>query len=471
MTVLDHLWQSTLVAMVIAALALIFRNNSAGVRYWLWFVASLKFLVPFSLLAQIGQLTFTHSVPAGSLALLERIQPATAPFAAMPAPIPHHIPWMAVAAIVWGLGTLVIAALWLVQIFRLQRIVRHARPSAFEAPVPVKTTLELLEPGLVGILRPVILLPESLAAKLSRTEIDAVLAHELSHLRRHDNLLAAAHMVVEAIFWFHPLVWFIGARLVEEREQACDEAVLGGGRKPLDYAQAILKVCRLYVRSPLPCASGVSGADLDRRITAIMTRRDADDVDPRKILLLAGLGAFAVMAPFVAGGLKPIPAAQIVQQVAHLLAPVEQIVPRVAQVTQRPRKTATHVPIVPPPHRNTLTAPSIETNIPVIIVPSLPELAPETPPTFPVQADASESPRVCRPPQNLPDSRLMGPKVCLPQEQWDQLKAKGLLLLPDGRTVAGIHDGSRASTPFFCSVPAGTATTTGLIGLLSAACR
>ena len=55
MTILDHLWQSTLVAVVIAILTLVFRNNSASVRYWLWFAASLKFLQPFSLLAQIGR--------------------------------------------------------------------------------------------------------------------------------------------------------------------------------------------------------------------------------------------------------------------------------------------------------------------------------------------------------------------------------------------------------------------------------
>jgi hypothetical protein len=176
------------------------------------------------------------------------------------------------------------------------------------------------------------------------------------------------------------------------------------------------------------------------------------------------------MAPFVAGGLKPIPAAQIVQQVTHLLAPVEQIVPPVAQVTQRPHKAVTRPPVARLLYRNALTAPSIETNIPIIIVPALPDLAPPAP-QVPAQMNVSESAPVCRPPQPLPDSRLMGPKVCMPQKQWDQLKARGLLLLPDGRTVAGIHDGARAQSPFFCSVPAGTATTTGLLGLLSAACR
>ena len=53
-------------------------------------------------------------------------------------------------------------------------------------------------------------------------------------------------MIVEAVFWFHPLVWWIGARLVEERERACDEAVLSLGNEPHDYAEGILNICKSY---------------------------------------------------------------------------------------------------------------------------------------------------------------------------------------------------------------------------------
>ena len=81
MNLLDHLWQSSLVAAAIAGLAFLFRNNSASVRHGLWFAASMKFLLPFSLLAEIGRLTFPHHVAPGSLALLARVEPATTPFA------------------------------------------------------------------------------------------------------------------------------------------------------------------------------------------------------------------------------------------------------------------------------------------------------------------------------------------------------------------------------------------------------
>src|SRR5665213_2229284 len=66
-------------------------------------------------------------------------------------------------------------------------------------------------------------MPRGIGEKLSTIEMDAILAHGLCHLRRRDNLTAAIHMLVEALFWFHPLTWWIGRRLVEERELACDE--------------------------------------------------------------------------------------------------------------------------------------------------------------------------------------------------------------------------------------------------------
>src|ERR1700751_138532 len=94
---LNHLWQSSLVAGAIWALTLLFRNNGAGVRHGLWLVASLKFLLPFSLLAAIGRVSFTHAVAPGSMQALERITSAAKPFAgAMPvimASDPQHLSW------------------------------------------------------------------------------------------------------------------------------------------------------------------------------------------------------------------------------------------------------------------------------------------------------------------------------------------------------------------------------------------
>jgi hypothetical protein len=382
---------------------------------------------------------------------LVRIEPAAMPFATVaagPALAPSaHLPWAMIAAAIWGLGSLAVVLFWLRRALRLWAIVRAARPVAFHIPVPVRATPEMLEPGLAGIVRPVILLPESLTQKLSETEIDAILAHELCHLRRRDNLAAMVHMLVEALFWFHPLVWFIGARLVAERELACDESVLEDGKKPLDYAAAILKVCRLYFRSPLPCASGVSGADLDRRITAIMLRRDADEVDPHKIVLLTGLGVFVVLMPLVLGSLKQASPEPLVRSLVRAMAPAgtqDEPAPAAMLPVQPRHLRHTAAEAAPArPEMRAVAAPDIDASMPVIVVPS-PQLAADM-----AETATAEAP-VCRPPQHLPDSRLMGPQVCLPQQEWDRFKSQGWVLLPDGKTLAAGFDRSHWSTPMTC---------------------
>ena len=154
----------------------------------------------------------------------------------------------------------------------------------------------LFEPGVFGIFRPVLLLPEGILERLSPLQLQAIIAHELCHVRRRDNLTAAIHMVIESIFWFHPLVWWIGSRLVDERERACDEEVLRQGSEPEVYAEGILNVCRFYVESPISCVSGVTGSDLKKRIEAIMTHRIVRSMGlGRKLILAAScMAAFAV---------------------------------------------------------------------------------------------------------------------------------------------------------------------------------
>jgi uncharacterized protein (TIGR03435 family) len=164
-----------------------------------------------------------------------------------------------------------------------------------------------LEPGVFGIFRPVLLLPEGILERLTPAQLQAVLAHELCHARRRDNLAAAVHMLVEAVFWFHPLVWWIGSRLVKERERACDEEVLRCAVEPQTYAEGILNVCKFYVESPLDCMSGVTGSDLKKRIEEIMTRRIVYNLNLGKKLLLAGAGMLAMGTPIAIGILNAPP--------------------------------------------------------------------------------------------------------------------------------------------------------------------
>ncbi len=158
-----------------------------------------------------------------------------------------------------------------------------------------------MEPGIFGIFRPVLIWPEGISQHLDDRHREAILAHEVCHARRRDNMTAIVHMVVEAIFWFHPLVWWIGARLEEERERACDEEVNLLCNQPHVYAETILRVCKFCSESPLACVSGITGADLKKRIVQIMTERVARKLDLRRKLLLLTAAAAVVAGPLALG--------------------------------------------------------------------------------------------------------------------------------------------------------------------------
>jgi beta-lactamase regulating signal transducer with metallopeptidase domain len=314
---LDHLWQSTIFAAAAGLLTLMFIENSAAVRYWLWFAASVKFLVPFSAMTSLGTYLFHSFAPKLAPPILSDLQPAADPFSGaapvlaapgLALPIAQGIDWAPLLLGPWAMGFAVIVAVWLGRWLKLRAALAGASPLFIDAPMPVKSSAASLEPGLIGVWRPVLLLPRGIETLLSPPEMRAILAHENCHLRRRDNLFAVIHMVVEALFWFHPLVWWLGTRLIAERENACDEAVLSSGSDPQTYAESILKVCQFYLHSPLACASGVSGADLKKRIEAIMESKFAIRLNPVKKGLLAACAATAIAAPLALGLLTATPA-------------------------------------------------------------------------------------------------------------------------------------------------------------------
>jgi bla regulator protein BlaR1 len=201
----------------------------------------------------------------------------------------------------WMGGFGVIALLRLQGWLRIRSAVQSSTPIDVPVAVEVRSAPGLLEPGVVGLRRPVLFLPVGITERLTPLQLEAVLAHELCHIRRRDNLSASVHMGVEAMFWFHPLVWWIGARLVEERERACDEEVLRLGNEAHVYAEGILNVCKFYVESPLVCVSGVTGADLKRRVRDILDGRAALHLSRAKKITLAIAGAAAITAPIIVG--------------------------------------------------------------------------------------------------------------------------------------------------------------------------
>src|SRR5678816_173282 len=245
--VANHLWQSTLFGIAVWLIALWLRKNRAAVRHRLWLAASVKFLVPFFLLTAIGtNFQWGASAPRAMSMMLEIGQPFTAGPSPLRADAAPESKVFAVLIGVWIFGTIVSLFLWFMRWRQVRHAVHLAAPSSIAGPLRVMLGPQRFEPGVFGIFKPILLLPEGIDQCLSSAQLQAVFAHELCHVRRRDNLTMALHMVVEAVFWFHPLVWFIKRRLIEEQERACDEEVLLLGGKPQVYAESILKICEFY---------------------------------------------------------------------------------------------------------------------------------------------------------------------------------------------------------------------------------
>src|SRR5262249_35549025 len=84
-------------------------------------------------------------------------------------------------------------------------VLRASRRADIEGPVPVRTSRARMEPGVFGVFRPVLLLPEGIVERLTPAQLRTILAHEFCHVRRRDNFTACVHTVVETVFWFYPL--------------------------------------------------------------------------------------------------------------------------------------------------------------------------------------------------------------------------------------------------------------------------
>lgn len=328
----NHLWQSTAFAVVVGLLTLALRRHHARIRYWLWSAASLKFLIPFSWLVALGGRLSWHrqadQANAGFYVTIEQVsQPFTQPAVA-------HMSHSATASLslglltnglvgIWLCGFLVLIVLWCVRWKRVAAAIREAVPlgegreteslrrlqrsMGIAKPVQIFLSQTMLEPGIFGLRNPVLLWPEGISSRLATEQLEAILAHELCHVRRRDNLAAAVHMVVEAAFWFHPLIWWLGARLVDERERACDEQVLEFGSNREVYAEGILKVCEFCLASPLPCVSGVTGSDLKQRMVHIMSNQVAHRLDFARKILLTAAAFVTIAAPISFGILHATP--------------------------------------------------------------------------------------------------------------------------------------------------------------------
>lgn len=154
-------------------------------------------------------------------------------------------------------------------------------------------------PTVIGVLRPVILLPAGFATRLTTRQLEALLAHELVHIRRWDPAINILQRLIEAAFFFHPAVWILSKQIRNERENCTDDAVVRLGFPSVEYAKALLHAAELAVFGRTPEAdliavqAGESPSQLTRRVRRLLNSRE------HEIFALSRPGLFALLLAIV----------------------------------------------------------------------------------------------------------------------------------------------------------------------------
>jgi hypothetical protein len=138
----------------------------------------------------------------------------------------------------------------------------------------------------VGWVRPLLLMPAGLLSGLDPTAVEALLAHELAHIRRHDYLVNFTQCVVEILLFYHPAVWWISRRVRTERELCCDDVAVAWCADPQLYAETLNRLHELRSRSLTP-ALAATGGDFMFRIKRLLIPSAIQSGTPRRFNLAA----------------------------------------------------------------------------------------------------------------------------------------------------------------------------------------
>lgn len=286
-----------------------------------WTVALVKFVVPFGPAMPYSVSDLIEALRAGSTSTGGGSVPIAA-HAGAAAPVAATPVWIVMLLALWLAGTAVIAVRSIRRARGAARVARRLPAAStalvaelvvlarrLRAPVPaLRIAPSGAAPHVVGLLRPVIVLPESLAAEHRVADRAAVLSHELAHLRRRDPWIAVIQATAGALFWWCPVVALVNRRIVAAREAACDAWAVARGPLPREqYARLLLS----FARTPAPAAGVALAAragGLRQRIDGVLDRRARAGVGP--------LGAAIVAVWTVIGLAGARPAS------AHRAAPV-----------------------------------------------------------------------------------------------------------------------------------------------------
>ena len=356
-TMLHFLWTGTLVGMIAAVGRWVLHRRSANARY----VFALGTLAALAVLPACIAVRMVETLPRQALATARAAETATVdlktteePIVAQPFPgsvdapalatsgnpahgvpvrgvaergavvrvasllatVAERLPWL------WLIGAPLTFALLATGLVGADRLRRQSLPLACgtvpsicerlaaQLKITRRITLavgeRLASPILVGVVRPVILLPPAALAGWTPEQVEMVLLHELAHVRRWDNLVNLVQRVVESVLFFHPAVWLVSGWVRREREHCCDALVVAHTGRPEAYAETLASLAAEH--PALAGASAMAKGHVLSRVRTILGKETEPMQVSRKVfgvlllLLVTGLILVGRYAPSATGG-------------------------------------------------------------------------------------------------------------------------------------------------------------------------
>ena len=312
-TLVHFVWQGAMIGAVIAAVLAACQRSSSQARYLvacLGLAALLAAPIATAVMLRSSPSTSvlrspaTFAAPAVDTTSAPASRPAGTQIFASTAVRASAVvePWLPLVVSAWLTGVLVLLARFTGASWRVRRLRRvslqsplsrwHAAGQRLADRLLIRDGFRIVDsmlvdvPSVIGTIRPVILLPVAALTSLTPDQIEALLAHELAHIRRRDYAVNLAQTLAEALLFFHPAVWWMSARIREEREHCCDEIAVGVCAEPVVYASALAEIAS-WRRRDLALSLGAADGALLSRVRRILR-------EPEAHTLRAGTGSIAL---------------------------------------------------------------------------------------------------------------------------------------------------------------------------------
>ncbi len=337
-TIFHSMWEGIAVAVALAiALTMI---RASRVRYAAACIALVMIVAAFVV---TFFLYLPKHVPESALAATVSTPPRPGDAAL---PILGHrwqaadlLPWLAPF---WFVGVLIFylrhVAAWL-SASRLKRRGVCSAPNVWQSAlarlserIQLRRKVTLLEsslaavPVVIGHLRPVILLPVGLLAGLPASQIESILLHELSHVRRHDYLINMFQRSIEGLLFYHPAVWWISSVIRVERENCCDDVVIATNADPREYAVALAALEERRWGATQEPAVAATGGSLVKRVRRLLGQSEGPSSALTPVFSAGALALTAAMT-LAAWQNGPMPAQYqqwLDEDVVYIITPQER---------------------------------------------------------------------------------------------------------------------------------------------------